>query len=270
MIALAMNAGITLHVHRLVGREQPPHRRGGVQGGRARAARGGRDRRRVVGRPLDRRADLAMIAIIDYRMGNLRSVQKGFEHAGVDDVRVTDDPAARRESPTASCCRASGAFRDAAAQPQGERACGMSSWSACRGGRPVCSASVWGCSCWRTSGSKTVSGRVSGSCPGACERLPGGREDSAHRLEHRGSTRGRARCSTASPRTRRSTSCTPTVSFPKTRPVSSGVPSTACSSRRRCRCGNVFAVQFHPEKSSEMGLQDARELRRDRQRSRHA
>ena len=33
-----------------------------------------------------------MIAIVDYRMGNLRSVQKGFEHAGVEDVVVTDDP----------------------------------------------------------------------------------------------------------------------------------------------------------------------------------
>ena len=33
-----------------------------------------------------------MIAIIDYGMGNLRSVQKGFEHAGVTDVVVTDDP----------------------------------------------------------------------------------------------------------------------------------------------------------------------------------
>ena len=33
------------------------------------------------------------IAIIDYKMGNLRSVQKGFEHAGVEDVVVTDDPA---------------------------------------------------------------------------------------------------------------------------------------------------------------------------------
>ena len=33
-----------------------------------------------------------MIAIVDYRMGNLRSVQKGFEHAGVADAVVTDDP----------------------------------------------------------------------------------------------------------------------------------------------------------------------------------
>ena len=34
------------------------------------------------------------IAIVDYKMGNLRSVQKSFEHAGVEDVVVTDDPKA--------------------------------------------------------------------------------------------------------------------------------------------------------------------------------
>ena len=33
------------------------------------------------------------IAIVDYKMGNLRSVQKSFEHAGVEDVVVTDNPA---------------------------------------------------------------------------------------------------------------------------------------------------------------------------------
>lgn len=32
-----------------------------------------------------------MIAIIDYEMGNLRSVQKGFEHGG-HDARITSDP----------------------------------------------------------------------------------------------------------------------------------------------------------------------------------
>lgn len=34
-----------------------------------------------------------MIAILDYSVGNLRSVQKGFEHAGVADVIVTSNPA---------------------------------------------------------------------------------------------------------------------------------------------------------------------------------
>jgi imidazole glycerol-phosphate synthase subunit HisH len=34
-----------------------------------------------------------MIAIIDYEMGNLRSVQKALEKSGAKDVRVTADPA---------------------------------------------------------------------------------------------------------------------------------------------------------------------------------
>lgn len=32
-----------------------------------------------------------MIAVVDYGMGNLRSVEKGFERVGFD-VRVTDNP----------------------------------------------------------------------------------------------------------------------------------------------------------------------------------
>ena len=55
-----------------------------------------------------------MIAIIDYRMGNLRSVQKGFEHAGVEDVRITSDP---RDLHAADgiVLPGVGAFRDASA-----------------------------------------------------------------------------------------------------------------------------------------------------------
>ena len=38
-----------------------------------------------------------MIAIVDYQMGNLRSVQKAFEHVGLDAI-VTDDPSAIEEA----------------------------------------------------------------------------------------------------------------------------------------------------------------------------
>jgi glutamine amidotransferase len=55
-----------------------------------------------------------VIAIIDYRMGNLRSVQKGFEHAGVTNVVVTDD-VATVESADGIVLPGVGAFRDAAA-----------------------------------------------------------------------------------------------------------------------------------------------------------
>ena len=35
---------------------------------------------------------MSSIAIIDYGMGNLRSVEKGFERAGSAEARVTPDP----------------------------------------------------------------------------------------------------------------------------------------------------------------------------------
>ena len=54
------------------------------------------------------------IAIVDYKMGNLRSVQKGFEHAGVEDVVVTDDPALI-EAADGIVLPGVGAFRDAVA-----------------------------------------------------------------------------------------------------------------------------------------------------------
>lgn len=54
------------------------------------------------------------IAIIDYGMGNLRSVEKGFEHAGVAGVRVTSDPAVIAAA-DGLVLPGVGAFRDAAA-----------------------------------------------------------------------------------------------------------------------------------------------------------
>lgn len=54
-----------------------------------------------------------MIAIIDYDMGNLRSVQKGLEHGGFD-VRITSS-AAEVAGATALVLPGVGAFRDAMA-----------------------------------------------------------------------------------------------------------------------------------------------------------
>lgn len=52
-----------------------------------------------------------MIAIIDYQMGNLRSVQKGFERMGHEAV-ITDDPAALARAERV-VLPGVGAFRDA-------------------------------------------------------------------------------------------------------------------------------------------------------------
>lgn len=53
-----------------------------------------------------------MIAIVDYSVGNLRSVAKGFEHAGVSDVIVTSDPAVIEQA-HGLVLPGVGAFRDA-------------------------------------------------------------------------------------------------------------------------------------------------------------
>ena len=94
-----------------------------------------------------------------------------------------------------------------------------------------------------------------GLVPGTCERLPGG-----VKIPHIGWN---------------------TVEYPRDSPLFDGIPestafyfvhsyrlvprdderrssarpSTACGSPRPCSRDNVFAVQFHPEKSSTMGLQ---------------
>lgn len=54
-----------------------------------------------------------MIAIIDYGMGNLRSVQKGFEHTG-NAATITSDPAVLADA-TKLVLPGVGAFRDAIA-----------------------------------------------------------------------------------------------------------------------------------------------------------
>ena len=56
-----------------------------------------------------------MIAVVDYGVGNLRSVLKGFAHAGVADVRVTGDPA-EIAAADGLVLPGVGAFRDAAAR----------------------------------------------------------------------------------------------------------------------------------------------------------
>lgn len=55
-----------------------------------------------------------MIQIIDYGMGNLRSVQKAFEHVGVD-AEVCTDPTALKDAP-AAVLPGVGAFQDAIAE----------------------------------------------------------------------------------------------------------------------------------------------------------
>jgi len=191
-----------------------------------------------------------VIAIVDYGMGNLRSVHKGFEHAGAQDVIVTADPdevAAARGVVLPGV----GAFRDASANL---RDSGM--WdvvlSQVLKGTPLLGICL-GMQLMATVGLEDGEWQGLDLIPGTCERLPGG-----VKIPHIGWN---------------------TVEFPRESALFDGIPESSAfyfvhsyhlrpddpsviigSTEYGARfaaavaTGNVFAVQFHPEKSSETGL----------------
>jgi glutamine amidotransferase len=191
-----------------------------------------------------------MIAIIDYKVGNLRSVQKGFEHAGVDDVRVVDDPSEAR-SADALVLPGVGSFRNAANNlvESGMRDVVMERVAS---GVPMLGICV-GMQLLADVGLEDGEWEGLGLVPGRCEKLPEG-----VKLPHIGWN---------------------TVSRPVSSMLFDGVPEgtafyfvhsyrlvpedSSCiigsaeygvEFAAAVQSGNVFAVQFHPEKSSEMGL----------------
>jgi len=191
-----------------------------------------------------------VIAIVDYRMGNLRSVQKGFEHAGVEDVVVTDDPAVI-ESADGIVLPGVGAFRDAAANLR-ESGCEDVLLRRVAEGTPFLGICL-GLQLLADVGYEEGSWPGLGVVPGTCERLPGG-----VKIPHMGWN---------------------TVEYPRECPLFAGVPestafyfvhsyrivprdddtivgSTEYGVRfaSAIQAANVYAVQFHPEKSSTMGL----------------
>ncbi len=191
-----------------------------------------------------------MIAIVDYRMGNLRSVQKGFEHAGVADAVVTDDPAVI-ERADGIVLPGVGAFRDAAANLR-ESGCEEVLLRRVAEGTPFLGICL-GLQLLADVGYEDGEWQGLGLVPGTCERLPGG-----VKVPHIGWN---------------------TVEYPRTSPLFDGVAestafyfvhsyrfvprdedvvigSTEYGVRfaAAVQSGNVFAVQFHPEKSSTMGL----------------
>ncbi len=192
-----------------------------------------------------------MIAIVDYKMGNLRSVEKGFEHAGVADVRITDDPELI-EAADGIVLPGVGAFRDAASNL---RASGVEPIIRHRvgSGTPFLGICL-GLQLLADIGYEDGEWAGLGLIPGTCDRLAPG-----VKIPHIGWN---------------------TVEYPRDCPLFDGIPeSTAfyfvhsyrlvprdsdviigsteygerfCSAVQK---GSLFAVQFHPEKSSKMGLQ---------------
>lgn len=191
-----------------------------------------------------------MIAIIDYRMGNLRSVQKGFEHAGVSDVVVTDDPATI-ERADGIVLPGVGAFRDAAANL---KMSGVESIMRHKvgGGTPflgICLGMQLLADIGREDGEWTGLGLVHGDC----ERLPGG-----VKIPHIGwNTVEYPRDSALFDGIDESTAFYFVHSY-RLKPADDSVVigSTEYGVRFAAAVGtgNIFAVQFHPEKSSAAGL----------------
>lgn len=191
-----------------------------------------------------------MIAIIDYRMGNLRSVQKGFEHAGVDEVVVTDDPAVI-ERADGIVLPGVGAFRDATANL---KASGVEEVLRHQvgGGTPflgICLGMQLLADIGREDGEWTGLGFI----PGECDRLPGG-----VKIPHIGwNTVEYPRDSALFDGIDESTAFYFVHSY-RLRPADDSViiGSTDYGVRFAAAVGkdNIFAVQFHPEKSSAAGL----------------
>lgn len=192
-----------------------------------------------------------MIAIVDYRMGNLRSVEKGFEHAGVSDVEVTDDIEVLRAA-DGIVLPGVGAFRDASANLKDS---GM--WDVIlervKAGTPFLGICL-GMQLLASVGYEDGEWGGLGLVPGRCERLPGG-----VKIPHIGWN---------------------TVEYPTTSPLFEGLPESTAfyfvhsyhivPDDPSCIIGSTeygiafasavqmgpraFAVQFHPEKSSDKGL----------------
>jgi imidazole glycerol-phosphate synthase subunit HisH len=191
------------------------------------------------------------IAIIDYRMGNLRSVQKGFEHAGVEGVIVTDS-VADVASADGIVLPGVGAFRDAShnLRESGLRETVLERVAA---GTPFLGICL-GMQLLADVGLEDGEWEGLGIVPGRCERLPSG-----VKIPHIGWN---------------------TVSYPHASPLFDGIGEGSAfyfvhsyhlvPSDPSCIIGAAghgvvfaaavqageaaFAVQFHPEKSSATGL----------------
>jgi glutamine amidotransferase len=190
------------------------------------------------------------IAIVDYKMGNLRSVEKGFAAAGVEGVVVTDDPRVLARA-RGIVLPGVGAFRDAAANLASS---GLREVLLERVGEGVPLLGIClGMQLLASVGLEDGEWQGLGLVPGRCERLPGG-----VKVPHIGWN---------------------TVSYPRRSPLFNGIedgsafyfvhsyhlmPDDAAAVigvaehgipfAAAVASGNVFGVQFHPEKSSERGL----------------
>lgn len=190
------------------------------------------------------------IAVLDYRMGNLRSVEKGLAAAGVEGVVVTSDPAVVARA-RGIVLPGVGAFRDAAANlaSSGLRDVLLERVAA---GTPLLGICL-GMQLLASVGLEDGEWEGLGLVPGTCRRIEG-----EVKVPHMGWN---------------------TVDYPRESALFAGVPAgsafyfvhsyhlvpddassiigtTSYGSpiAAAVQSGNVYGVQFHPEKSSACGL----------------
>lgn len=190
------------------------------------------------------------IVIVDYTMGNLRSVEKGFHAAGVGGAVVSGDPAVVAAA-RGIVLPGVGAFRDAAAHLT---SCGMRDVIADRAeaGVPLLGICL-GMQLLATTGLEDGEWDGLGLVPGVCDRLPGGVkvphigwntvEQPRFSALFEGIDEGAAFYFVHSYR------LVPDDPSAVIGLTVHGVPFAAA-----VRTGSVYGVQFHPEKSSEAGL----------------
>ena len=192
-----------------------------------------------------------LVAVVDYGIGNLHSAHKALERLGAD-ARLTADPGLIADAVAVvlpgvgafGACMA--ALRDAAPR--------RPVLEAVASGRPFLGICVGMQMLFdRSEESPGVGGL--GRDPGH-GRVAAGRASSARRCSGTGSTSSTptSRCSPGSASGRGSTSSTRCTASPTTRRPSPPRATTAGRSTPRSGPGNVFATQFHPEKSAAAGL----------------
>lgn len=192
---------------------------------------------------------MSQIAIIDYGMGNLRSVQKGFEHAGVDAVVTADPDVVERAA--GIVLPGVGAFRDAAAELRDSGLRGLVV-KAIDEDVPFLGICL-GMQLLADVGLEDGEWEGLGVLGGTCERLPGG-----VKVPHIGWN------TVAYPRESRLFAGIPEdtafyfVHSYRLKPANEGViigtATYGVEFAAAVERDNVMAVQFHPEKSSSAGL----------------
>ena len=208
-----------------------------------------------------RRASVTAVAILDYGMGNLRSVEKALEHVGARAELTRDHErvrarrrrgAARRRARSRKAMEAVRELgpRRAAARARGA---GVPVLGICLGMQLLFERST---ELGGAEGIGLLEGEVRGARRAGLKIPQIGWNPVS--LARRVAAERRA-CPTRAP----STTCTRSRRARRATRTSWAPPSTAASSSARCaRPTGVYGVQFHPEKSGPDGLRAAAQLRR--------